>query len=763
MIAIVRFITGRGTSWLILAATAIAVGLLFTLLPGSDTDEFPTAGLPTSSQAAQVADLLEEFPSADATSAIVVWSRDDAESAASTSTPLTAADRATITANTIELGAASIAPAATTPQFSTDGTAALSVVPLGADAANEDITQTATDIRSLAAADLPAGLTAYVTGAVGFQADITNAFAGADFRLLLVTVIVVAVLLIVTYRSPVLWLVPLTVVGLADGLAGVVVGALAGPFGFTLDASISGILSVLVFGAGTNYALLLVARYREELLRTESRYAAMHTAVTSAGPAIAASGGTVALSLFTLLFASLGSNRALGFACAIGVLIAILFALVVLPAALVVCGRGLFWPFIPRVRAAIDRASADQAGGGSGFWTRLGRGVARRPVAVTVVSTVFIGGLSLGLIGSSVGLSQADQLLGNPESVQAQAIVDDTFFAGLTSQTIVLTPDSAASAATDLASGTPGVSAVQSSESAGGLTRLNVSLDTEPGSDATFGALEALRANFAAASGPVSESLVGGTDATALDTRTASEADQGLIIPMILAVVFVILALLLRSLVAPVLLILTVLGTFFASLGASNLIFQNLLGFPAFDTNVVLFAFLFLVALGVDYNIFLTTRAREEHLRYGTKEGMVRALSSTGAVITSAGILIAAVFAVLGVLPVVALTQIGVIVCIGVLLDTLVVRTVLVPALVFLTVDRFWWPSRPVRVTPPASSTPQTDARAARRLDSGPCSEAVLSRGESAAAPAPPDPANADAAPAGRRGRTGSLPRPDGR
>ncbi|MFC5929125.1 MMPL family transporter [Cryobacterium melibiosiphilum] len=705
MIGIVRFITGRGTSWLVLAATAIAVGLLFTLLPASEADEFPTAGLPTSSQAAQVASLLEEFPSADATSAIVVWSRDDAGSAASNATALTDADRAAISTNATALGSASIAPQATVPQFSSDGTAALSVVPLNADEANADIAKTASDIRSAAAADLPTGLTSYVTGAVGFQADITNAFAGADFRLLLVTVIVVAVLLIVTYRSPVLWLVPLTVVGLADGLAGVVVGALAGPFGFTLDASISGILSVLVFGAGTNYALLLVARYREELLRTESRNAAMLTAVRSAGPAIAASGGTVALSLFTLLFASLGSNRALGFACAIGVLIAILFALVVLPAALVVCGRGLFWPFIPRVHAASARANADRAGGGAGFWTRLGRGVARRPVVVTVVSTLFIGGLSLGLIGSAVGLSQADQLLGNPESVQAQAIVDSSFSAGLTSQTVVLAPDAAASAAADLASATPGVSAVQTSETAGGLTRLNLSLDSEPGSDTTFATIEALRASYADASGAVSQSLVGGTDATALDTRTASEADQGLIIPMILGIVFVILALLLRSLVAPVLLIITVLGTFFASLGASNFLFQNLLGFPAFDTNVVLFAFLFLVALGVDYNIFLTTRAREEHLHYGTKEGMVRALSSTGAVITSAGILIAAVFAVLGVLPVVALTQIGVIVCIGVLLDTLVVRTVLVPALVFLVGDRFWWPSRPVKVASPVSPT----------------------------------------------------------
>ncbi len=685
MIAILRFITGRRTAWLVLSATFIAVGMMFSLLPQDKSEDFPTSGLPSSSQAAQVDKLLADFPSARQTSAIVVWSRTGAD--------LSAADVTAITDRAATLGEQSIAPRATTPRFSDDKRAAISVVPLEAQEATADIGKTATDIRASASADLPTGLTAYVTGPVGFQSDITNAFAGADLRLLLVTVIVVAVLLIVTYRSPVLWIVPLVVVGVADGLSTVVVGALAGPFGIVLDPSVAGIQSVLVFGAGTNYALLLVARYREELLRVENRNAAMLTAVRSAGPAIAASGGTVALSLFTLLFAELSGNRALGFACAIGVMVAILFALIVLPAALVVCGRGLFWPFVPRYLAGLEPKRA-------GFWTRLGRGVARRPVLVVATSIVGIGALSLGLFGASVGLSQADQLLGNPESVQAQKIVDVSFSAGLTSQTVVLAPDSAAGEAASLASAMTGVESVQPGESANGRTRLNLSLTSEPGSDETFGTITALRGAYGDATGTVSESLVGGSDATALDNRTSAQADQDLIIPMILAIVFGILAILLRSLVAPVLLILSVLATFFASLGASNAIFQNLMGFPAFNTNVVLFAFLFLVALGVDYNIFLTTRAREEAHRHGTKEGMVRALSSTGAVITSAGILIAAVFAVLGVLPVVALTQIGVIVCIGVLLDTLVVRTLVVPALVFITGDRFWWPSRPAAQAP---------------------------------------------------------------
>ncbi|SMH50026.1 putative drug exporter of the RND superfamily [Rathayibacter oskolensis] len=669
--------TRRG-AWITVLAAVLSVGALFALLPSGSEAGFPRSGLPESAPSAEVAALLEEFPSADATAGVVLWNRDSG---------LTAADTAAIDERARELAALSTTPDAVRPQFSDDGRAALVAVPLSASDVEADVESIADELRATGSADLPTGLDSYLTGAVGFQADVSNAFAGADFRLLLVTVIVVAVLLIATYRSPILWIVPLAVVGVADGLARIVVGALAEAVGLSIDASVSGILSVLVFGAGTNYALLLVARYREELLHEEDRHRAMTTAVRSAGPAIAASGGTVALSLLTLLLAELAGNRALGFACAVGVVIAIVFALVVLPSALVLCGRGLFWPFVPRPRGADAVPRKD------GLWTRLGRGVARRPGRVAIVATVGVALLSLGLVGASVGLSQTEQLLGDPESVRAQVVIDESFGAGLTAQTTVLTPDDAVADAVVLAEGTSGVETVRPGESANGLTSLSLVLASEPESAESFATITALRAAYAEATGPVAQSLVGGSDATALDTRSASERDQGLIIPIILAIVFVILALLLRSLVAPVLLIASVLATFFASLGAANLIFRGLLGFPAFDANVVLFAFLFLVALGVDYNIFLVTRAREERALHGTREGMVRALASTGGVITSAGVLLAAVFAVLGVLPVVALTQIGVIVCIGVLLDTLVVRTVLVPALVFLTGDVFWWPS----------------------------------------------------------------------
>lgn len=672
-------VRSRRAAWITVLAALIAVGSLFAFLPSSSESGFPQSGLPDSAQSAQVAALLDEFPSADTTAAVLLWNRDDG---------LTDEDTSAIIARSEELAALSTAPEAVRPAFSDDGRAALVAVPLAQSDVEDDVDAIATELRATASDGLPAGLDSYLTGAVGFQADIANAFAGADFRLLLVTVIVVAVLLIATYRSPVLWIVPLVVVGVADGLARIVVAALADAVGVTIDASVGGILSVLVFGAGTNYALLLVARYREELLHEPDRHRAMTTAVRSAGPAIAASGGTVALSLLTLLLAELAGNRALGFACAIGVAIAIVFALLVLPSALVLCGRGLFWPFVPRPEAQRAGHEARRPG----LWTRLGRGVARRPGRVAVVATLGVALLSLGLIGAKVGLSQTDQLLGDPESVQAQVVIDESFGAGLTAQTTVLTPDDAVADAVAIAEGTAGVESVRPGESANGLTSLGLVLASEPESAESFETVTALRAAFADADGDASESLVGGSDATALDTQLASERDQGLIIPLILAIVFVILAVLLRSLVAPVLLIASVLATFFASLGAGSLLFRGVLGFPAFDANVVLFAFLFLVALGVDYNIFLVTRAREERAAHGTREGMVRALASTGGVITSAGILLAAVFAVLGVLPVVALTQIGVIVCIGVLLDTLVVRTVLVPALVFLTGDAFWWP-----------------------------------------------------------------------
>ncbi|CAN5360931.1 MMPL family transporter [soil metagenome] len=675
---ITEFVSGRFTAWIVLAITIAAAGILFTTAPASTGTVAPTAGLPASTQSAQVAELQKTLPNSDAGFALVVFDRSGAV--------LTETDKTVIAARTAALAPESLGGQLPPAQYSEDGTATLLAMPLAAAADSTAQGDRVAELRSIAKADLPDGLNAYLTGPEGFQADVAAAFQGADFTLLLVTVIVVAALLLITYRSPWLWLVPLAVIGAADSLAGVLVKELAQVFGYRIDASISGILSVLVFGAGTNYALLLIARYREELRKHDRRSTAMSMALRGAGPAIVASGSTVTLSLLTLLFASLEGNRALGFACAIGIVTAMVFALLVLPAALVVFGRGLFWPFVPKYGSESPTEH--------GFWARLGRGVSKRPAVVTILSVVVLGALAVGTLSISVGLTQVQQFRGNPESAQGQAVIDAAFPAGQSAQTAVIVPTDAVADAKAIATSTAGVSAVIPGQSSGTITQVNVTLDTEPGSQQAFDTITALRQAYANAPNAASAALVGGTDATALDTQTAAAHDQALIIPLILAIVFVVLLVLLRAIVAPVLLIVTVVASYFASLGAANLVFASVLNIHAFDTSVVLFSFLFLVALGVDYNIFLVTRAREEAIRLGTREGMIHALSATGGVITSAGILLAAVFAVLSVLPIIALTQIGVIVGIGVLLDTLLVRTVLVPALVFLAGDTFWWPSK---------------------------------------------------------------------
>ncbi|MBK4348654.1 MMPL family transporter [Lacisediminihabitans changchengi] len=679
-----RIETGRVSAIVVLVIALAAVGALFALLPSGGSSAVPASGAPASSQSAKVTALLKKFPGADQTAALVIFSRTDKPG----SSTLSAADKTAIAERVADLAAESTTPQAVRPQFSDDETTALAVVPITKETDAEKIAEQAKDIRATSRDSLPSDLQAQLTGPLGFQSDTANAFAGADVRLLLITAGIVALLLIITYRSPVLWLVPLTVVAIADGLARIVVNAIAARFDIAADASILGILSVLVFGAGTNYALLLIARYRDELLSQPDRRQAMRTAVTSAGPAILASGSTVILSLLTLLFAQIAGNRALGIACAIGIAIALLFALLVLPAALVVFGRGLFWPFVPRVREKSAHAARPTV------WSRIGNGVVKRPVVVAIAAVAVVGILSSGLIGAKIGLSQTDQLIGNPESVQGEKLLSKTFPGGFGSQTSVLAPTAAVDEATTIAEKTTGVSAVRAGASSGGRTELQLTLSGEPQSQRNFDTISELRQRYSSGGGAVSETMVGGTDATALDVNTASAEDRALLIPLILAVVFVVLTLLLRSLVAPLLLIASVVATFFAALGAGNWLFQNVFGFAAFDTAVVLYAFLFLVALGVDYNIFLSTRAREERALLGARGGMLEALTRTGGVITSAGVLLAAVFVVLGVLPVVALAQIGTIVCIGVLLDTLVVRTLLVPALAFLFGERFWWPSR---------------------------------------------------------------------
>lgn len=692
MKSLASFITGRKTSWVTLLVGLIFAILAFGPLSAPDTNIAPTNGLPENNETVLVDKALEGLPGTDGTVAVIVYSSNEVLTEeqelwiTGTFNPMMqgfvdgASDKF-LSFTSLELNGSAFVPPA---EVSENDKAAVITVPLDEISDVPERAERMAEMREIAKEGMPAGLEVYITGPEGFQVDIAGVFAGANFTLLLATVIIVAVLLIVTYRSPVLWLVPLIVILVADLMVSQIAPQLSTIFlGAPADGSVTGILSVLVFGAGTNYALLLIARYREELLVHEDRHQAMNKALRGVTPAVLASGGTVVLALLTLLFAELGGNRTLGLVIAGGVVMAMFAALVVLPAAIVVFGRGLFWPFIPKF-GGVNKSD-------NGLWAKLGRGVSKRPVIVSVAGFVILAILSFGATGVKVGLSATEQFRVAPEAAVGQDVLAEAFPAGATSPAIVIVNNGYEAEVVSVAESVPGVAEVIVGDSNSEITKLDVVLDAESQSEEAYVIIRDLRAELGAIDG--ANALVGGLDAQRLDVKDTYASDQLTVIPLILILVFLVLVLLLRSLVAPILLLLTVVASFFSAIGASWLIIENVLGLPALDLSVFLLSFLFLVALGVDYNIFLVTRAQEEAKTLGLKQGMIKALSATGGVITSAGILLAAVFAVLGVLPLIALYQIGIIVGIGVLLDTLLVRTVIVPSLAFITGKYFWWPN----------------------------------------------------------------------
>ncbi|MFI9641586.1 MMPL family transporter [Micromonospora sp. NPDC051925] len=697
-----RVARSRLAAWLTVVA-AIVVGAVVFGLPRPDNPAPVSAtGLSVQWQSTQVERLQDQLPASDVQPAVIVVSRDDGS-------PLTDADRAAVTDRSGALGRLAVGGQVSPPQVSPDGTVALLAVPLDTADGQQAVADQVAQVRDTLT-DLPAGLTVAVTGAPAFTADLTKVFEGADVTLLAVTAGVVALLLLITYRSPFLWIVPLIVVAATEQLTLRAVDTIVPAVGINLqEGAVTGIASVLVFGAATDYALLLIARYREELRRAEDRFAAMRAAVRRTAEPILASGGTVVLGVLTLLLSEQETNRALAVACATGVVFAMLSALFVLPAVLVVFGRGLFWPFVPRVGGPAREGK---------LWGRLGTAVVRRPVPVAVLATLLLAGLALGGLGVRTGLSETEQFRVEPEAVAGAKTLARAFPAGTTQPVAVLTNPAATDAVTRAAAAVPGVASARPGAAGASVAQVDVVLTAEPGSPASDRAVEALRDAVAAVPGsappavagaePADGALVGGTVAATYDSDEANTRDLWLILPIILVLVLAVLVLLLRGLLAPLLLVLTVIASFFASLGAAWLLFDHVLDFPALDSGVLLLAFVFLVALGVDYNIFLVTRAREDARRAGTRDGMLSALRVTGGVITSAGVLLAAVFAVLGVLPLITLTQIGIIVCIGVLLDTLLVRTVLVPALAFVLGDRFWWPGRISPDTAAATDAPTT-------------------------------------------------------
>ncbi|TIC82604.1 MMPL family transporter [Nocardioides sp. GY 10127] len=673
--------TRRGWAWVAaLLPLAFAVAMIAGL--GSATHESATTDtLPAGYGSTEAAILEDSLPDDAGATAIVLWTSDDGT--------LTKAQQKSITASLSDLtsDATATLPAAL---VSDDGTAAVLPVVLtgGSASAVED---QVTALRDALRADVPDGVSVAVTGPAAIQADLAQVFSGADVTLLATTALVVAVLLVLTYRSPVLWIVPLAVVGAADQLASVLATHAMAATGLAWDESTTGILSVLVFGAGTDYALLLISRYRDELRREEDRHRAMARALHRTAEAVLGSSSTVVVGVLCLLLSLTPTTRGLGLASAVGVVVAAVMVLVALPAALVLCGRWVFWPKVPHVGTPTSEETAK-------VWGRVGQAVSRRPRTVLAAGIVLVALCASPALGLRTGLSAAEQFLDTPESISAAERLADSFPSGYSEPATVLTTDDADTVlATVQASA--GVSSASESTSADGVTEIEAVLDATPGTDAAGDAVETLRSDLADAG--LTGTYVGGSDAERIDEAAAATRDRLVIFPLVLALVLVALVALLRSLLAPLLLVATVVATFGSALGLGWLLFTRVLGFEALDVSTPLFAFLFLVALGVDYNIFLITRTREEAARHGTREGVLRALSATGGVITSAGILLAAVFAVLGVLPLVVLAQLGVVIGIGVLLDTLLVRTIIVPALVLTLGETFWWPAKPrLRETP---------------------------------------------------------------
>jgi RND superfamily putative drug exporter len=641
---------------IVLVLSGAAMALLGT---GDSASQSPVA-VPAGAESARADALRAQFPGGETAPAIIVVTRADGAALAPTD----------------------IAAASPGARVSEDGKAAVRVAPLAANLSGFGLRDAVHDLRSQVSGALPDGLRAQVTGGPAFGADIANSFAGANFTLLAVTAAVVALLLIVTYRSPVLWLIPLLVIGFADQVGAVVGSAVAAVTGLSPDGSTTGITSVLVFGAGTNYALLLISRYREELSRRSDHRDALRVAWRAAAPAIIASNATVVLALLTLLLAAAPSNRSLGVQAAAGLVVAAVFVLLVLPPLLGLFGRRLFWPFIPETGSHATPLTEN------GIWHRIAAGVARKPGRVVTVALAGLAVLCTGLVNLPVGLSQTQQFRVQAESVAGYDTLAAHFPSGLTNPTIVIAANPAVGEAVTRASGV--VSAMPAGHSASGLTQWSVVLTAAPASPEAFKTIDALRNS---AHQLDAHAVVGGPDAQARDAAAAAQHDRKIIIPAILLVVLAVLYVLLRSALAPLLLVAVTVLSALAALGVGGWASVHLFGFPALDNGTPLFAFLFLVALGVDYTIFLMSRTREEARRHGTREGMLRALAATGPVITSAGIVLAAVFCVLGVLPLIVLTQLGIIVGLGILLDTFVVRTVIIPALFTLIGPRIWWPA----------------------------------------------------------------------
>jgi RND superfamily putative drug exporter len=673
-------------AWLMVGAVGGPYQAKINEVTKNDNSSF----LPANAESTAVSDAQQRMAQQRVLSAVVIYERQAG---------LTAADRSAIDTAVTGLGAVPgvVGKPVAVPSTKDDQAVEI-VVPLSPPQPGQGTNQLNVKIdalRAAASAGLPGGLVMHVTGPAGLIADFAGAFAGIDGLLLLVTTLVVALILVVVYRSPLLPLIVLATAGLALSLGVFVVYQLAKHDVLTVNGQSQGILLILVFGAATDYSLLLVSRFREELRRTDSVPAAMRVAWRASVEPISASAGTVVLGLLCLLFSDLNSNRGLGPVGAIGIVASLLAALTFLPGVLLLLGRAAFWP----ARPTLGSAGLETRG----LWAGVSRLVGRRPRAVWLTCTVLL----LAAVAfvpqlRASGVAQRDQLLGTADSVVGQDVLLRHFPGGTGSPVVVIANagrrDQVIAAVRDLPGLVP-YSAPAGTAPAGtvpkvvdGRTEIDLTLTDAADSSAALATVARVRTAVHAV--PGADAQVGGQTAIQLDVRDTSTRDRGVIIPIVLIVIFLVLALLLRALVVPLVLIVTVVLSFAATLGVGALVFNHLFGFPGADPSIPLFAFIFLVALGIDYNIFLMTRIREETARHGTREGTLRGLSVTGGVITSAGVVLAATFSALAVLPILFLAQIAFLVAFGVLADTLLVRSLLVPA---LTVDLgrvVWWPSR---------------------------------------------------------------------
>jgi RND superfamily putative drug exporter len=672
---------GRRTKWLVLLFWVVVfwfAGQLAGKLNSAQQND-ASSWLPHNAESTQVVDLAKRFTPSDIFPALVVYERTDGA--------ITAADQAKVAADARRFGGVQdVTGKVLGPIPSQDRKALQVVVPIKvAEEGNgwEGLAPKIDEMRSIAKADA-GGLAVYVTGPAGSFADFADVFSGFDSTLLYITAAIVMVILLLTYRSPVLWLLPLGTVFIALTVAQAVIYLLARNGGLTVNGQSAFILTVLVFGAGTDYALLLTARYREELRRHADRHEAMALALGRAAPAIIASGATVILSLLTLLVAELASTRSLGPVMAVGIAVGLFAMLTLLPALLVIFGRWIFWP----VRPTLGSPEPTERG----VWARIGARMARRPRVVWIVTAVALGALALGVTQLEAnGLQSKDSFRTQPESIKGEEVLARHFPAGAGNPVQVIGRAEAAPQLQAALSSTQGVTAVTRPVVRDGYAYLEGTLTSSADSQASFDTVDRLRSTVHAI--PGADAKVGGTSAVNLDIQRASRHDRNLVVPLVLLVVLIILGVVLRAMVAPLLLVATVVLSFGAALGVSALAFDHVFGFAGADPSFPLWTFVFLVALGTDYNIFLMTRVHEETRQHGPRRGALIGLAATGGVITSAGIVLAGTFAALGTLPLVFVTEIGFAVAFGVLLDTFVVRSVLVTAL-NLDVGRWmWWPS----------------------------------------------------------------------